>query len=749
MTRAPQGSRLVRRTLRTPITTRVLLLSATASVLIGAVMVVLIVAVTAQRNAGALRVPLAGGARGRQPAREVAAHDRERRPRLRREPPREVPRPGERGPHELSRRGPPPRPRSSTTTPASRLGRATSAARSTTTSRSGRGRSSGSPARAPPRRAASSSRTAAASGSTPSSATSRACSRASASVINAREDRAEMGSARAIAIGVGGLALVLLVAAAVTLYLRRSVVRPVVTVADATGRLAGGDLSARVPARRHDELGDLARGFNAMADSLQRSRDELEHSNAELKRSNAELDQFASVTSHDLQAPLDDDLDVRRAASSAATRPTSNGGMALVDGIRGATAGGADADPRPARVLARGPRRARDSRRSTPTSSSPRARGARRPDRGRAARTCTSSDDLPVVRVDRAGVSPRPAEPHRQRRQVQRPGRPAEVEIGAERDGSCGGSWVRDNGIGMDPKPTPSGSSSRSSACTARRPIRAPASASRSATASSPSTAGGSGSRAGRARAASSRSRSRAAEAVRRAPRSPLAVAVVARSSSLGGCGGGGSGAPTTTRTAAGQGRDPHRHEELPRAVPARRALQAGARGPRLHGRAQGEHRRLGDHPPGPDRRRARHVPRVRRRAPVRGRERPRAAEEPGRRRTASRRRSRQRQGFTMLATSPFSDSERARGQAGVRAPPPPARPSRTSTTSPGRSRSARRRSSRPASRASSGSPSATGCATPRPRPMAIGASTRRSTTDGSTSRRCSRPTASSRAGAT
>ena len=75
----------------------------------------------------------------------------------------------------------------------------------------------------------------------------------------------------------------LLVAAGVTLYLRRAVVRPVVTVADATGRLAGGDLSARVPARRHDELGDLARGFNAMADSLQRSRDELEHSNAELE----------------------------------------------------------------------------------------------------------------------------------------------------------------------------------------------------------------------------------------------------------------------------------------------------------------------------------------------------------------------------------------------------------------------------------------------------------------------------------
>src|SRR3954462_12583202 len=54
VTRAPEGSRLVRRTLRTPITTRVLLLSAAASVLIGAVMVILIVAVTGQRDAARL-----------------------------------------------------------------------------------------------------------------------------------------------------------------------------------------------------------------------------------------------------------------------------------------------------------------------------------------------------------------------------------------------------------------------------------------------------------------------------------------------------------------------------------------------------------------------------------------------------------------------------------------------------------------------------------------------------------------------
>ena len=268
-------------------------------------------------------------------------------------------------------------------------------------------------------------------------------------VINAREDRAEAGSSRAIRIGVGGLAMVLLVAAAVTLYLRRAVVRPVVTVADATGRLAGGDLSARVPAHRHDELGDLARGFNTMADSLQRSRDELEQSNAELKRSNAELDQFASVTSHDLQAPLTTismyaELIERRHAADL------NGGMALVDGIRGAT--------QEARTLIRDlleySRAGRGELALEELDADVlvgRALEALAGPIEAAGAHVTTTRDLPVVRVDRPGVS----------RVLQNlignavkftPGdRPPEVEIGAERDGSMWRLWVRDNGIGMDP----------------------------------------------------------------------------------------------------------------------------------------------------------------------------------------------------------------------------------------------------------------------------------------------------------
>jgi signal transduction histidine kinase len=156
-------------------------------------------------------------------------------------------------------------------------------------------------------------------------------------VIRAREDRAEQRSSYAIGFGIAGFGLVLAVAWGFTAYLRRSLVRPVLTVADATGRVADGDLDARVPSVREDELGDLARSFNTMADSLQRSHEELERSNAELSRSNAELEQFASVTSHDLQAPLTtismyaELLERRHGAEDPEKGP------ALVDGIRHAT----------------------------------------------------------------------------------------------------------------------------------------------------------------------------------------------------------------------------------------------------------------------------------------------------------------------------------------------------------------------------------------------------------------------------
>jgi len=107
-------------------------------------------------------------------------------------------------------------------------------------------------------------------------------------------------------------------------------------VADASRRLAEGDMSTRVAALRDDELGDLARAFNSMGDSLQASQAALAERSRELERSNRELEQFASVTSHDLQAPL---ATISMYAQLLDQRHSDelNGGRQLVDGINAAT----------------------------------------------------------------------------------------------------------------------------------------------------------------------------------------------------------------------------------------------------------------------------------------------------------------------------------------------------------------------------------------------------------------------------
>jgi signal transduction histidine kinase len=82
----------------------------------------------------------------------------------------------------------------------------------------------------------------------------------------------------AIGLGIAGLAGTALLVGLAFGYLSRGVVLPLRGLAAATGRLAAGDLSARVPdTGRRDEVGRLEAAFNTMAGSLEEAREQLAH----------------------------------------------------------------------------------------------------------------------------------------------------------------------------------------------------------------------------------------------------------------------------------------------------------------------------------------------------------------------------------------------------------------------------------------------------------------------------------------
>ena len=96
---------------------------------------------------------------------------------------------------------------------------------------------------------------------------------------------ASINRALLLAAVVAGLAAVLL-----TVGLSRRILRPVETLTAAARQMEKGDLSQRVEVQSDDEIGELARAFNAMADGLAR----LE----ELRRN------MVTDVAHDLRTPL-------------------------------------------------------------------------------------------------------------------------------------------------------------------------------------------------------------------------------------------------------------------------------------------------------------------------------------------------------------------------------------------------------------------------------------------------------------
>ena len=85
--------------------------------------------------------------------------------------------------------------------------------------------------------------------------------------------------------------LVLFATTWLALFLSKLVTRPVAALAEATQEISRGRLDYRVEVPAADEIGDLVRSFNRMAEELESSRRQIEASSRELSAANVTLEQ--------------------------------------------------------------------------------------------------------------------------------------------------------------------------------------------------------------------------------------------------------------------------------------------------------------------------------------------------------------------------------------------------------------------------------------------------------------------------
>ncbi len=114
----------------------------------------------------------------------------------------------------------------------------------------------------------------------------------------ARQQAAELRGRARLAV-LGCFALAIAAAAAVGVYLMRSISRPVAALRAGAMKIGAGDLEARVAVPGDDELSDLARVFDQMTADLKRHQTEL----LEAHRL-ASIGQVASGVAHEINNPL-------------------------------------------------------------------------------------------------------------------------------------------------------------------------------------------------------------------------------------------------------------------------------------------------------------------------------------------------------------------------------------------------------------------------------------------------------------
>ncbi len=102
-------------------------------------------------------------------------------------------------------------------------------------------------------------------------------------LVAARESAADDAAQDAVVIASVGLTGSILLIAAFAGYVIRAVVWPVRKAANVASRLAGGDLTVRMPETGQGEIGQLGTAFNTMVSSLAESREQARHAHERLK----------------------------------------------------------------------------------------------------------------------------------------------------------------------------------------------------------------------------------------------------------------------------------------------------------------------------------------------------------------------------------------------------------------------------------------------------------------------------------
>lgn len=98
--------------------------------------------------------------------------------------------------------------------------------------------------------------------------------------------------------------LLFIIILVVNFFFKIFVTNPIKKLSDGAIRLEKGELGQHVESSSNDELGDLAKVFNSMTDSLKKSYDDLNTSNLHLIDATKAKDDFMATISHELRTPL-------------------------------------------------------------------------------------------------------------------------------------------------------------------------------------------------------------------------------------------------------------------------------------------------------------------------------------------------------------------------------------------------------------------------------------------------------------